>query len=102
MNPVYDHSGGVVGWLRKENIYTVDVSHAAVIMDEYVYGHCRQHPGLLKSGLFEITRGVLLPLSRLHRVAQKNYSIPVILPIPQIHAIPPILPIIPADIYRFS
>ena len=94
VEPIYDRSGKVVGWLKGDDIYHLNGSHASTINSRNVYGHAGQHFGVFDKGLFRDHRGGVVAFIR---GAQGGPVLPIpsVPPIPPIPSIPPI-PAIPS------
>ena len=98
MEPIYDGSGKVVGWLKGKNIYHLSGDHAAVLNQGNVHGHNGQHLGVFKDGLFRDHQGCVVAfVVALLQVGADNHQLPVTAtpPVPPVPSSAPV-PTIPA------
>lgn len=107
MEPIYNASGKVVGWMKGRNIYHLNGEHAAVVNQGNVHGNNGQYLGVFKDGLFRDHRGQMVAfVVALLRVGIGDHQLPVTAmapvppipssaPAPTLHPIPPI-PAIPS------
>ena len=96
MEPIYDRSGRVVGWLGGNDVYHLNGSHAAVVIGPNVYGHRGQQLGVFGGGFFRdhdgavvafirgASGGPVLPAQSLHPAP----PIPSVPPVPAVPAVP--------------
>ena len=94
MEPIYGHSGQVVGWLQGEDIYHLNGSHAAVLNGTNVYGHRGQQLGVFDKGLFRDHSGGVVAFIR-GATGGPVLPVPSVAPVPPVPSVPPV-PAIPS------
>ena len=94
MDPIYDRSGHVVAWLRGNDIYNLNGSHAAVLNRQNVYGHRGQQLGLFGNGQFRDSRGGVVAFMR-GATGGPVKPVPSVPPVPPVPSVPPV-PAVPS------
>ncbi|WP_423816156.1 4-fold beta flower protein [Rhodocaloribacter litoris] len=102
MEPIFDRTGAVVGWLHEGRILDRSNRYRGFVKGDAVYAMGGQYLGRFRNGFFRdrsggavafiqgASGGPLLPITQIPPV-------PPIPPIPPINPVPPIPPIPPVD-----